>query len=111
MSHTIKYPNSPILGFLIGTESEIKDVIPISHNHINSAIFHVSLEIINLSRVLKNGLKIIGLYEANEKSLEDDMLEAEKKILKKLEEDGKLQNTFLISMKVKVNGRGNESRD
>lgn len=53
----------------------------------------------------------MGLYEANEKHISDDMLEGEKKILSHLEKKFGLKNSYLISMKVKSEGDSPDARD
>lgn len=60
--HALKYPNSEIKGFLIGSSNQVQDIIPLSHTPLNSSLFHIAMNLIQ-----NNGRTICGIYEVSEK--------------------------------------------
>ena len=101
--HSLKHPTSNIYGFLLGTITndiiKITDIIPMTHNPINSCFLHMSLDLVS-----KTPQKIIGIYDAIENLKEEvESFQLEKMLLKTVQKFSKINESFYIKMVLKNN--------
>ena len=99
--HSLKHPTQDIYGFLLGAVTSesinITDVIPMTHNTINSCFLHICLDLIS-----KSSNKVIGIYDAVENSLEDfDTFQLQKMLLKTVQKFSKINESFYVKMIMK----------
>lgn len=107
--HSLKFPTSPVNGFLLGEERKeaahpsasppvsprgvatrrvlhIHDAIPVSHNYLTLTM-PVEAALIQLQEYCKRqgNLRVVGYYQCNERLDETDLGESGKRIANKLE--------------------------